>query len=374
MKFESKNITYHYLQDICRRKILFLITVAFFAAIMTTAYQYYFAEFTVKASYFFQMNASNKLFSENTTDTFPGIQLSKWQLISKSIPTYNEKLLKSTKLNTADLDETFYNSSFINNIQPILTYSKSDVRDFSQLTAQRVLEKNNVIGFTIKTTARSKDEAVKLNLNLKKKLSSISESYIIEEILLSLAPWLWNSKYLDSQIILSLNKIKKINADINFLDKVISQRPELMKFSASVIIQNPIIDFSYLPFSTQLSSKIYELEMSRRNHVSLLESQSQYTEISKILFGNYYPNNAYPFTQEMLAYAIEKTQNSILIDAMNKIENEIIFFKYLEFVPSSLKVETSFEFIYIFFSVIFALITTVAFFILIDKNNYLENK
>jgi hypothetical protein len=370
IKFQINQINSDYLLELCRKKILYLILGMVLGGAIAAVYEFYSKKYTAKVTYFY--NSSPSTFESLDSVDHPGISLARWQMLIKGLPAY------VVSIDTPDknyFQEVSFLSSagwYENSIRPILSYTKMDIREYSQLTAQGVLEKNNVLGFIITTSAPSRDAALNLNSKIHYKFLTLSESFFIKEVLHSKVPWLWNKIYYDLMITQTQDKIKMLRADIEFLRKLSIQSPEIMKSNSAIINLDPNNNFAYLPLAIQLNSRIYQLELSERYYRELTNFDNHLTKIEQVFFGEDINNKNGILSYKNLLLANKISKNLIMRDVYKKIDSEIRFFKGIVPLQSSITITSSFKISTIIYSIIFSLIFTSAFLVLVDKKYFLK--
>jgi len=370
INFQRELFNKDYLLELCKRRIMYLTFALVFGGMISSAYEYYSNEYVVQISYFHNLAQFNDQ-NSNSVTLNPGITLARWQLIVKSLPSY---LVSIEGINASDPPVLKSLSSSIwydNSLRPILTYTKSDIREYSQLTAQGVLEKNNVIGFTVTSRGSSIDLAVKFNSELKKEFIKMSESFIIKEVLLQKAPWLWNEKTLTTLIEKTQGELRVLNEDIEYLSKISRERPELISPYVITGIHNPDSNFAYLPLALQLNSRLYQNKMTAHHLNELITIKSRIADLDRIFFDLNTYNKQGILSYEKLLRANSFLSNTIFIDIIKTIHAEIQFFKEITPLPSSMIIKSSFNFIDIIFSSFFALIITFVCLVLIDKKHFI---
>lgn len=350
-----KNIDGPYILDLIGKKFPYLFFALLIGLLSSYAYLSSNKLYQVKVTYLYDSSPAVHQPLDLMDLQAPGIALGRWQSMLKAMPSYVANLKGDNP--TSILVDTFLGSTtwYEDSLRPLLTYSKSDIREYSQLTAQGVLEKNNVVGFTITTKSSTKDDALLLNSEIQKRFIALSESFILKEALHTRAPWLWDSNYLKSMHDTTVLKIGKTITEIQRLRKVGAENPELTKVN-SYYVQDPEKNYSYLSWSSQLNAKLTQLGALEQKLKELNEISQYSALLAKVLFNGNDLNKLVLLKYQDLIKVNNEVKNHILLEMQRNIDSEIRFFNNTIPVPSSVEISTT----PIIYSMLFAAFLSLA--------------
>jgi hypothetical protein len=335
-----KNIDAPYLLDLIGKKYSYLFIAILIGLLASYVYLSNNKLYQAKVTYLYDSSPAVHQPLELIDLQSPGIALGRWQSMLKALPSYVANL-KGDNPALISVDNFLGSTGWYEeSLRPLLTYSKSDIREYSQLTAQGVLEKNNVIGFTITTKAPTKDDALLLNSEIQKRFILLSESHILKEALHTRAPWLWDSNYLKLMYDTTKFNIEKTSTEIQRLRKVGAENPELTKVN-SYPVQDPEKYYSYLSWASQLNAKLTQLG-ALEQRLRELDKVSQYSSLlAKTLFNGNDLNKNVLLRYQDLIKVNKEVKNQTLLEMQKNIDSEIRFFNNTILVPSSVQITTT---------------------------------